>query len=424
MNKVICDVCGTSYPENSPQCPICGFARSSETDVDFGSEQSSYTYVKGGRFSKANVRKRNQASQKHHEDEPAPRVKTAKKKEEKGNTGLVVVIIILLLAIIAVVGYIAVRFFLPDNTISDLLSGIGLPSSSQNADATEENPDDNMVDSPETIPCQSVNLDLYQIELEPNGTYQMSVNVTPADTSDTVQFTSSDSSVAAVDVSGLITAYGEGTAVITVSCGSMSADCVVVCAAPTTEPETTEPETEATEQVSIVLNRKEITFDIEGQTWVLYDGPVALSDIVWSSDDNSVVTIQDGKVTAVGNGDTTVHATYNGSTVSCIIHCKLDEDSSSDSNISEADSESKRTYRLYNPTGYSDDVTIRVGQKFTLKLVDENKKQVTGATWEVENPKYCSYEDDTVKGLASGTTKVKATYEGVTYTCVVRVIKK
>mgnify|MGYP003306756043 CR=1 FL=1 len=27
MNKVICDICGTSYPDTADQCPICGYSR-------------------------------------------------------------------------------------------------------------------------------------------------------------------------------------------------------------------------------------------------------------------------------------------------------------------------------------------------------------------------------------------------------------
>lgn len=416
MNKVICDVCGTSYPENSPQCPICGFARSAETDAEYGSEQTSYTYVKGGRFSKSNVRKRNQSTQKHQEDVEVFQAKPAKKKE-KSNTGLVIVIILLLLAIIAVVGYIAVRFFLPDNTFSDLIGGIGIPSASQTTEATEpqqETPTENM-----GIACQSIALDSQLIELEPNETNRIIISLTPADTTDVVEYSSDNEAVASVDATGMVLAHGEGTAVITVTCGNATAQCTVVCA-----PEPTETTAPATQEPAIVLNRKEITFDIEGQSWLIYDGPVALEDIIWTSDNNEVATILDGKVVAVGNGDTTVHGTYNGTTVSCVIHCKLDEEATTSSNISEAGSDSKKTYRLYNPTGYADDVTIRVGQKFTLKLVDENKKAVTDAKWEIENPKYCSYEDNTVKGLASGTTEITATYEGKTYTCIVRVIKK
>lgn len=66
MSKIICDVCGTSYPESATQCPICGCVRPAEV-VTVSSEgnpvemptSGTYTYVKGGRFSKSNVKKRN-----------------------------------------------------------------------------------------------------------------------------------------------------------------------------------------------------------------------------------------------------------------------------------------------------------------------------------------------------------------------------
>ena len=58
MNKIVCDLCGTSYPETAPQCPICGTAKS-DTAKTKPDAESGYAYVKGGRFSHANVRKRN-----------------------------------------------------------------------------------------------------------------------------------------------------------------------------------------------------------------------------------------------------------------------------------------------------------------------------------------------------------------------------
>ena len=78
MNKVICDVCGTDYPETATQCPICGCARGDAGQTSAGNaseeEARSYTYVKGGRFSKSNVRKRLKAQAKQaamrEEEEP------------------------------------------------------------------------------------------------------------------------------------------------------------------------------------------------------------------------------------------------------------------------------------------------------------------------------------------------------------------
>lgn len=61
MSKIVCDVCGTSYPETATQCPICGNAKSEKaaTSGKPVTQDSGYAYVKGGRFSHSNVRKRN-----------------------------------------------------------------------------------------------------------------------------------------------------------------------------------------------------------------------------------------------------------------------------------------------------------------------------------------------------------------------------
>ena len=64
MSKVICEFCGTSYPETASQCPICGSVRSNDNNEIMGileetSTEHEYHYVKGGRFSEKNVRKRN-----------------------------------------------------------------------------------------------------------------------------------------------------------------------------------------------------------------------------------------------------------------------------------------------------------------------------------------------------------------------------
>ena len=60
MSKIICEICGTSYPETSTQCPICGCVKPMDKSVVIDKEiqaGSTYTYVKGGRFSKRNVKK-------------------------------------------------------------------------------------------------------------------------------------------------------------------------------------------------------------------------------------------------------------------------------------------------------------------------------------------------------------------------------
>ena len=415
MNKIVCNICGTSYPENASQCPICGYSRSADTDMSGVKTENTYTYVKGGRYSKSNVKKRNKGSQQVIEKPESTAGK--KQKDDNNGKGLAVVVVILLLAIAAVVGYIALRFFIPNDFIFEGLDNLSFSSIFQKdepvSDPVEE-PSDDLEVPEETSPayCTGISLNETNLEFDTVGaTYTLVAAVQPVDTVDVVSFSSDDEAVVTVDASGVLTITGEGEAIITAVCGEYSAQCAVSCIL------VTEPEVE-----ELVLNRKEITFNDEEQSWLLYDGTIPLDEIIWSSDDNSIATIDNGKVVAVGNGDTTVYGAYGDQTVSCMIHCDFNADSSgSTGNISEASGDSKRTYKLYNPNGYADDVTLKVDESFTLKLVDENKKAVEDAQWKVDNEKICSYKDSIVKALKKGTTEITATYEGKTYTCIVRV---
>lgn len=419
MNKVVCHICGTSYPENVSQCPICGFSRSSDSSGE--TRESAYSHVPGGRFSKSNVRKRNKVKQKKA-IKAEPVETPVKKSKEKTGAGLVIVVILLLLAILAVVGYIALRFFLPNDYIFEGFDNLFPAAVTETLPVTEpEQPTEPEQTETEPMPvlCEQIILDQTVITADSIGSvFQLTYQLTPADTDEEVTFTSSDTTVATVDVFGLVTVHAEGSATISAMCGSASATCEINCVLPTEEP---------TEDVqTLTLNRKELTFDAEGQSWLLYDGPLSVDEIVWTSDDNKVATIEAGKVFAVAEGDTVVYGIYNGQTVSCTIHCKFDSEDATEEtrNVSEAGDGSKNKYKLYNPHGYADDVTTTVGKEFKLRLVDEYKNTVSDVEWTVENPEVCSYKDGVVKALSAGTTKVIAKYQGHSYVCIVRVNKK
>lgn len=423
MNKVVCNLCGTSYPENATQCPICGQVRSADEATE-NSGSSTYTYVKGGRFSKSNVKKRNRASSMATDSSsPANSDSNSKKK----NTGLVVTMIVLLLAIVLVLGYIAAQFFIPKNAINNLTNKPVVTQQEPTKLQETEN-----TAAPTTVPstseadlkCKSITVNTKNFEFNELGTTaELTVKLDPADTTDQLFFSSSDGSVATVSSDGVITVVGEGSAVITVSCGTVRAECNVTCEIPE---ETTSPDDET---ASFWLNRKEITFNQEGESWLIYDGDIAVEDIIWSSDDSDVATITDGRVVAVGNGDTTVYGFYDNQTVSCIIHCDFSNAGESSGiteagGITESVSSSGNRYKLYNPVGYADDVTIYVGDQFPLQLVDENENEITGAQWTITDDSICTYVDGIVEATNLGTAEIIATYEGVDYICTIRVIEE
>lgn len=92
----------------------------------------------------------------------------------------------------------------------------------------------------------------------------------------------------------------------------------VQTAAPTAQPEATADPNEP-----FAFDKDRIVLITEGEKWILYDGAVPYADITWTSDDPSIATFQNGVVTAVGSGETTVYADYEGKRYSCEVCCNL-----------------------------------------------------------------------------------------------------
>lgn len=433
MSKIICDVCGTAFAENAAQCPICGSAKRANPMTAGGNndaaEQSGYKTVKGGRFSKRNVRKRNQEAARQN----PPENSGENQDEEKGNKGLMILMFVLIGAVIAVILYILLRLVGPvfnqptvptDPTVPPTVATdpTNTPTDPTNAPTDPTDPTD------ATVPCDGLILHIPRIELKANGeTATIDVTASPADKTDPVLFTSSDENVAIVDENGVVTAVGNGSATITVSCGQFHVDCQVVVDMPTeppTEPPTvppTEPPTEPEEQIT--MNRDDISFFGEGEYWDLYSGKLPLNKLTWYSDNESIATIEDGVVTAVSPGVTTVYGEYNGITVSCVIRCRWEEVATEPT---QPPLDPNENYTMYVNGGvpvWGYDVSIGIGESFRLTLCDSDGN-VMDVDWMASQSGYVEIDGNWVTGVdyinSSGFT-VYVTVGDHTYSCVVRV---
>lgn len=331
MSRIICEVCGTSYPDTVAQCPICGCVKAAgkqtvagDTELKKPENNKTTNHVRGGRYSKANVRKRNKAN--HVKPASYDR---KKEPDDRSNRGLVILAVILLLAIIAVLAYIVIRFWGPDwKTDSKTTTALNQTTGTTAADTTADTTPD--------LRCTDLTLSVNVVELEAKGqSWLLNVKTEPENTMDPIHYITSDNSVATVTDQGKVVAVGPGQAIITISCGDVDKTCRIVCAFQE-ETEPTETTTVATttapvdEDEKLELNREDITFSRQGEEWQLYSGSIAKPLITWSTDDASIAKIENGKVTAVGPGTTNVYAEYNGQKVSCIIRCSFSVDDSSD----------------------------------------------------------------------------------------------
>ena len=120
----------------------------------------------------------------------------------------------------------------------------------------------------------------------------------------TVTWTTSDNSVVTV-VNGKLTAVGAGTATVTATCGTAKATCTV------TVNEVTPPVTD-----SVTLDKTSLTLNV-GDTATLV--ATATGTVTWTTSDNSVVTVVNGKLTAVGAGTATVTATCGTAKATCTV---------------------------------------------------------------------------------------------------------
>ena len=406
--KIICDVCGTTFSETETNCPICGCApvKPAKTVADDGAAETrqnsaANAYARGGRFSKSNVKRntRTRGSEVRSSND-----KGRRNEEQQGNKGLIAVVIILLLAIIMVVVYIGVNVLFKDMGGND-------DSGNQTTGSQQQN-----VGGDQGIACTAITLNLKYQEFN-SETEQLLLNVmkTPENTTDVVEFESSDPEIATVDENGLVQpGTKQGEAIITVTCGSAVAQCTVksnVGEAPvTSEP----PTPDVTLPDGFVLKLK--TYKDSGEITIAGDAVTSIysetmgvkaSDIVWETSDPAIATVENGKVTGIGKGYCYITASIGDQTATCKVICTSNATPPSDYKISHVD------------------VTISVGEAFNLSLKNkETGANVQGIEWQVSEEGIVSISGNKITGtsVAWSGVKVFVEYEGVTYTC--RIIVK
>ena len=147
------------------------------------------------------------------------------------------------------------------------------------------------------------------------GTETLTATITPGDViNNTLTWSSSDTNVATVDQSGLVTAKKLGTATITATAtdgSGVSASCVVT----------------VTGAESVTLNKEEVSMyigDTETLTATVYPDGLINKTLSWSSSKTSVATVdQNGLVIARAPGTATIRATAtdgSGVSASCVVN--------------------------------------------------------------------------------------------------------
>lgn len=416
MSKVICEICGTAYPDSAASCPICGYTGNSLEGTTLLEEELPQSAprrtepVKGGRFSKQNRKKEHAAStttQPRQESPKAAHASGGKKtgRRKKNTTRRLAITAIVLLVLVLLVGaYIAMRFFIG----RDSYRGTSLPSGPSDVAGSTTG------SVPEDTSTACIALRLGNVTPETGVTFtgvgrvwKAEVTPVPENTTDSLSCVSSDESVVTasiVDGQLQILSIGPGTATITVSCGKVSNAFPVTCdfqAEPTDD-----PTGDGRPEGVLALDVEDISFFAAEETYSLDPGVgIDPKEVSWASDNEDVAIVdEEGRVTAVGAGTCNITAELDGEQVSCIVRCEIEP----------APIEDAGPPYLMSHT----DVTIAIGESFSLHLLDKNR-DVVDVKWEANNK--VTIDGNEITGAASGIAFVTCTHNGEEFECIVRV---
>jgi len=347
MSKIICDICGTSYPETAECCPICGCAPgvaadllTEERTVEEAVELPQDKAVKKQIFDYDEVN--TMVDQEDPEvEEQADYDEEDEEEEPRHNVFVVILLTVLIAALLVAAGFIFVRYFLPN--LGGETETVPETTLQQIEDTTEE-PD-------LRIPCETLILNsALKAELTGVGfSHLINVMPSPKETTDVLTFVSADPNVATVSEDGKITAVAEGETIVTISCGDVQMFVNVVCDfTPETEPPTEETaeateaeqttdetagedaeETAAEEEkegskevdpsITLKLKKSDISLGAYYQFRLELDCDLDPKDVEWSSEHRYVASVnEEGVVTALMKGAVTdIIAKYGDQEVRC-----------------------------------------------------------------------------------------------------------
>ena len=383
MNKVICDICGTSYPDTADQCPICGYSRElngdnvledlavpatedfisepaveEEDDFSVAAAPAAAPVVPSFEEEEEEIEPDEEDDEQfedededEEDDDEDDEDEDDEDDEPRSNTGLVVILVILIVAILGVMGFIGYRYLLPNLDFGK--EAAPTTTALIETDGTTAP----VVTTEPTVPCEGLTMvSEGNVILEENGAnWLINVVPTPENTTDKILYASSDESVVTVNEAGKLTAVGQGEAVITITCGEQLLQCKVTCffieetTAPTetTAPETfpdettapTEPEEETTapteaptepeetqkpssgSTTTLTLKKTDITFSVVPAFYTLefVEEGIDMSQVKWVTSDGNVALCHNGQLQVVGYGLCKITAEYKGMKAECIV---------------------------------------------------------------------------------------------------------
>ena len=291
------------------------------------------------------------------------------------------------------------------------------------------------------VPCKSLRVtNGTAVELTVGESHIIEAVPAPENTTDTVKYSSSDTSVASVTPSGKIIGEGEGETSVIVRCGTVQRAIDVVC----TVPNATEADVETAETIPCesltVTSRTKVELDVEKtyQITVSVDPWDTTDEITYSSLNSKVATVSaSGKITAVGEGKTTIVISCGLRQETVDVTCYevgfVNDIVGTDDGPAGDGDKLKVVPKEENPSidepQPTKDVTlklkqtdIRLGVYYYVSLELDCDLEPTDVAWSSSHPHIVTVDENgVVTAIKQGVSEITATYGSQSVSCFVQV---
>lgn len=226
------------------------------------------------------------------------------------------------------------------------------------------------IKSPE---AETITLTQQSVSLEGNGHYQLTATVEPRAWAGKVEWSSSDEKVAVV-ANGLITWVGTGSCTITAKAGDAAASCNVLCNVVTVS------------NIKLDMGTLELDYK-QSETLVPKVVPSNWTgEIIWTSSDTTIATVEEGVVTWAGQGECVITASADGAVVTCEVVCNEPEIEAIDiveESISLKAGESYQIFPIITPEDWPGEIAWSSSDTTVATVVDGHVKWVGPGTCEI-----------------------------------------
>ena len=244
------------------------------------------------------------------------------------------------------------------------------------------------------VACTGLSIDKSNclLDLSNENTTSIVATVTPANTTDGISWISSDTNIAIVN-NGVITGVNPGMTTIIVTCGTKSVSCDVIVKA-------------SCRELSLDISEYVIDtlYENIGSIGVIVVPENTTDELIWTSSDNNIISVENGVFTVFNTGSAVITATCGTKTASCNVTVKA----------------SCRELALDQPTCSLDLSGVKTT---TLNPICTPNNTTDEIIWKTNNSSVVTVENGVVTAVAIGSAKITALCGNAIAVCDVNVVK-